>query len=70
MANPEIRIHNLETGQIIDREMTTEEYNAYKAQQAEAAAQQAEADAKASARASALAKLAALGLTSDEIASL
>jgi hypothetical protein len=52
------------------REMTTEEHNAYKAQQAEAAAQQAEAEAKAAARESALAKLADLGLTAEEIAAL
>ena len=52
------------------REMTNEEYANYQAQQAEAAAQQAEIDAKLIARQSALAKLAALGLTADEIASL
>jgi hypothetical protein len=52
------------------REMTTEEHTAHKAQQAEAAAQQAEADAKAAARESALAKLADLGLTAEEIAAL
>jgi DNA-binding NarL/FixJ family response regulator len=50
--------------------MTTEEHTAYKAQQAENAAQQAEADAKAAARESALAKLADLGLTAEEIAAL
>ena len=38
--------------------------------QAEAAAQQAEATAKAAARASALAKLAELGLTEEEVAAL
>ena len=38
--------------------------------QAEAAAHQAELDAKAAARASALAKLADLGLTAEEIAAL
>jgi hypothetical protein len=52
------------------REMTTEEHTAYKAQQAETAAQQAETAAKAVARASALAKLADLGLTAEEIAAL
>jgi len=52
------------------REMTTEEHNAYKAEQAASAAAQAEADAKVAARTSALAKLAALGLTADEIAAL
>jgi hypothetical protein len=52
------------------REMTTEEHTAHKAMQAEAAAHQAEVDAKAAARQSALAKLADLGLTAEEIAAL
>ena len=52
------------------REMTTEEHTAYKAQQTANAAAQAELDERAAARESALAKLAALGLTADEIASL
>jgi DNA-binding NarL/FixJ family response regulator len=52
------------------RPMTDEEFNAYKAQQTASAEAQAEADAKVAARQSALAKLAALGLTADEIASL
>ena len=52
------------------RVMTDEEYADYQARQAEAAAQQAEAEAKAAARASALAKLAELGLTAEEIGAL
>jgi hypothetical protein len=52
------------------RPMTTEEHTAHKAMQAEAAKVQAETEAKVSARASALAKLAALGLTKEEIAAL
>ena len=52
------------------REMTIEEHTAYKAQQRENAARQAEADAKVAARESALAKLAELGLTAEEIAAL
>ena len=52
------------------REMTDEEFNAYKEQQIANAEAQAEAEAKVAARQSALAKLAALGLTNDEIASL
>ena len=52
------------------REMTIEEHTAYKAQQTENAARQAEADAKIAARESALAKLAELGLTAEEIAAL
>ena len=52
------------------REMTNEEFTAHKADQTANAARQAEADAKVAARESALAKLAALGLTADEIAAL
>lgn len=52
------------------REMTDDELKTYKAQQAANAKAQAEAEAKVSARESALAKLGALGLTADEIASL
>jgi len=52
------------------REMTTDEYTAYKADQKANAARQAEADIKVAARESALTKLAALGLTADEIAAL
>ena len=55
-------------------ELTGADLTAFKAQrtkdQAEAKALQAEVDAKAAARASALAKLSALGLTAEEIASL
>jgi hypothetical protein len=63
-AKPNIQIDDL------IRPMTTEEHTAYKAQQAANAAAQAEADAKATARESALAKLADLGLTAEEIAAL
>jgi hypothetical protein len=55
-------------------ELTGDELAAFKADraaiQAEITAQKAEADAKAAARASALAKLADLGLTAEEIAAL
>jgi DNA-binding NarL/FixJ family response regulator len=52
------------------REMTSEEHTAYKAQQKANATAQAEAEAKIATRQSALAKLAALGLTAEEVASL
>lgn len=52
------------------REMTDEEHTAYKASQKASAAIQAEADARVAARESALAKLAALGLSAEEIAAL
>jgi len=50
--------------------MTDEEYTLYKSEQLANVARQVEADAKIATRESALAKLAALGLTADEIASL
>ena len=52
------------------REMTTEEHTAHKAQQKANALAQAEADARIATRQSALEKLAALGLTAEEVASL
>ena len=63
-TKPKIQIDDLV------RVMTDAEYADYQAAQAESAAQQAEIDAKAAARASALAKLADLGLTAEEIAAL
>ena len=35
MANPEIRIHDLETGEIVDRLMTNDEYAVWQTEQAE-----------------------------------
>jgi hypothetical protein len=58
------------TGEAIEREMTAEELLEHQELQAEAQARQAEAEAKAAARASALAKLADLGLTEEEIGAL
>jgi hypothetical protein len=52
------------------REATGEEISALETQRAESIQLQAASAAKATARASALAKLAALGLTADEIAAL
>jgi DNA-binding NarL/FixJ family response regulator len=58
------------TGETIERELTAEEIAEHKEMQAEAKRRQAEQDAKAAARTSAIAKLADLGLTEEEIASL
>jgi hypothetical protein len=52
------------------RAMTDDEYAAYQAIQSDTATQQAELEARIAARASALAKLADLGLTAEEIAAL
>lgn len=64
MARPMIRIHDLSTNKIIDREMNDEEFEAYEAQQA---AQVIAAEAKAKAEANKAALLARLGLTEDEL---
>jgi len=70
MTNPIIRIHNVTTNEIVDREMTNEEFAIYQAQQEQFALEaQAEAE-KAAAKAAAEAKLAALGLTSDDLKAL
>jgi DNA-binding NarL/FixJ family response regulator len=63
-------IFDAATGEVTERLLTAEEIAEREVMQAEAEARQAEADAKASARESALAKLAALGLTADEVAAL
>ena len=63
MTKPMIRIHNSQTGEIIDREMNAEEL-------AEAAAVKAQGDALMEAQAKAetnkAALLAKLGITADE----
>jgi len=63
MSRPMVRIHDLSTDTITDREMNDEEFAAYESQQAaNAAAAQAEADA-ATAKAALLTKL---GITAEE----
>ena len=64
MTKPTIRIHNSETDEVIDREMTAAELKVYEAQQ------KADADVKAEAEAKTAAKQAIadrLGLTADEL---
>lgn len=70
ITNPTISIFDALTGQLIEREMNAEELANYEATNAEAAARNANREAKATARTSALAKLAELGLTEEEIAAL
>jgi len=70
MAKPMIRIHNAETGEVIDREMTNQELTQWEADQAKAAQDKLEAEAKAEAKAAAQAKLAALGLTVSDLEAL
>jgi hypothetical protein len=56
-------IYNVETGEIIEREMNAEELAQHEADRATAAAEKAEAEAKAAARQTLLDKL---GITADE----
>ena len=63
MEKPMIKIHNAETGEIVNREMTTAEFNKYKTEQEVIAAQKAEEEARKIAKAELLNRL---GITSDE----
>ena len=61
---------NGETGETTERELTSDEIADLRAAAAESEAAEAERQAKMAARESALAKLADLGLTAEEIAAL
>jgi DNA-binding NarL/FixJ family response regulator len=63
-------IFNAATNELIEVPFTADEIAESAERKAQAEAEQAEADAKVAARESALAKLAALGLTADEVAAL
>jgi hypothetical protein len=63
MTKPIIRIHNTETDEIIDREMTAAEFAKFKADQAINETRVAEAEAKATTKAELLARL---GITAEE----
>ncbi len=63
-------IFDVATGETTERPLTADEIAEYQEVQEQEQARQAEADAKVAARESALAKLAALGLTADEVAAL
>ena len=63
MTKPMIVIHNVETNQVIEKEMTDAEFAIYEADQAAEAVKQAETEAKATAKA---ALLAQLGITEEQ----
>ena len=63
MTRPTVRIHDLATDEVIDREMNDAEFAQYEADQAAAAAQAAAEAAKAAEKEALLAKL---GITADE----
>lgn len=63
MSKPTIRIHDMATGEVIDREMNDSEFAQYQLDQAEQAKKIAAAEAEAANKAALLAKL---GITADE----
>ena len=63
MPKPIIRIHNMETNEVIDREMTNAEFDVYKKELAEREALKAEETAKVQAKADLLDRL---GITAEE----
>jgi glycogen synthase len=63
MSREIVRIHNSETGEIVDREMDDIEFAQYQLDQAEQAKKIADAEAKAANKAALLTKL---GITADE----
>ena len=67
MTKPIIRIHNIETNEIIDHEMNDVEFAQYEIDQAAATARVAELAAKAAQRQAILDRL---GLTAEEAAIL
>ena len=62
-SRPMVRIHNVETKEVIDREMNDAEFTQYEIDQAAHLAKQAEAEAKATAKA---ALLTQLGITAEQ----
>ena len=66
-TRPMVRIHDLETNEVIDREMNDEEFSQWEIDKLKNQAAQAEAEAKATQRQAILDRL---GLTSEEAALL
>ena len=64
MTKPMVRIHNTETDEIVDREMTAAEFKVYEADQKAAEKSKAEVDAKTAQRQAIADRL---GLTADEL---
>ena len=63
-TRPTVRIHNIETDEVIDREMNDDEFAQYEANKAAEIARKAEAEAKETAKAAILDRI---GLTADEL---
>ena len=69
MAKPMVRIYTT-ANEFIDREMNNAEFAQYQIDQVESQARKAEAEAEVTAKAAAQAKLAALGLTVEDLQAL
>lgn len=69
-SRPMVRIHDITTDEVVDREMNDDEFAAWETQQAAQAQAEAEAEAQATAKAEAETKLAALGLTTEDLKAL
>jgi hypothetical protein len=65
-----IKIHNVETDEVIERERNAEELAQWEADKAEAETQEQARAELATKKAAAEAKLAALGLTADDLRAL
>jgi len=63
MTRPMVRIHNIQTDEVIDREMNDDEFAQYELNQVKLNAEQAEAEARATQKAALLERL---GITEDE----
>jgi hypothetical protein len=70
MTKPQIKVVNTETGEEIVRDANEQELAQIEIDSANALARKAEAQAKAQAKATAEGKLAALGLTTDDLRAL
>lgn len=64
---PNVKFHNVSTGEVIEREMNDEELQAHNDQLTQMAADKAAAEAKATAKQAVLDKL---GLSAEEVAAL
>jgi HD superfamily phosphohydrolase YqeK len=70
MSKPITRIFNIETGETVEREMTDAEHTIYLADQADSQRRIDERASAESAKKVAAEKLAALGLTADDLQAL
>jgi hypothetical protein len=70
MTKPMIEIHNITTNEVVNREMTDAEYEQYQLDLAKTTAKHAEAIAIEEGKIAAQAKLAALGLTAEDLKAL